>query len=90
MVKKDNSDKLWNNTNTGVQMPAISIGAVIKMEMHRQGRTVAWLSRELHCDRRNIYDIFKRRSIDTALLLRLSHLLHTDFFRIYSNTLHEK
>ncbi len=65
----------------------VSIGRIIEAELRRQERTVTWLSRKINCDRRNIYDIFGRDSIDTMLLFRLSKVLHVDFFEIYSQAL---
>ena len=61
----------------------IHIGELIKAEVQRQGRSVSWLARELHCDRSNVYDIFKRQSIDTQQLLRISQLLGRNFFHCY-------
>lgn len=58
------------------------IGAYIK-EVFDNGPktwTVAWFARELNCDRRNIYNIFARQSIDTELLLRISKILQHNFF----------
>lgn len=62
----------------------IHIGQLIEAELRRQERTVAWFARNLPCERTNVYDIFKRRSIDTELLLRISRLLQHDFFRYYT------
>ncbi|MBR1426691.1 MAG: XRE family transcriptional regulator [Paludibacteraceae bacterium] len=59
---------------------AIHIGHRIKEELRRQGRSVTWLSRQLSCDRTNIYNIFRRQSIDTCLLQRISLILGHDFF----------
>lgn len=42
--------------------------------------TVTWLARRLCCDRRNIYNIFARPTIDTDLLRRLSRILDHNFF----------
>ncbi|MDE6522164.1 MAG: hypothetical protein K2L17_05045, partial [Muribaculaceae bacterium] len=63
------------------------IGKIIEEELRRQERTVTWLSRQIHCDRSNIYDIFSRASIDTDLLYKLSKALHRDFFTCYSSEL---
>lgn len=62
----------------------IFIGKIIEEELRRQERTVTWLSRKIHCDRRNIYDIFSRSSIDTDLLYKLSLALNKDFFAYFS------
>ena len=59
----------------------VHIGHIIQDELHRQGRSVTWLAQQLPCNRRNVYDIFRRKSLDTDLLMRLSRLLHYDFFR---------
>ena len=39
-----------------------------------------WLAKKNNCDRTNIYKIFQRPSIDTALLSRISKALEHDFF----------
>ena len=53
--------------------------------MKRQERTVAWFARKLNCNRQNVYDIFKRTTIDTELLMRISVILQMDFFKVYSS-----
>lgn len=56
------------------------IGTMIKEELERQERSVSWLARKLSCDRSNVYRLFQKNSIDTALLQRLSVILNRDFF----------
>lgn len=68
-------------------VPIVSIGRLIEDELRRQERTVAWLSRKIHCDRRNIYDIFKRDDIDTNLLMRISIALEVNLFKAYAAAL---
>ncbi len=63
----------------------LHIGKVIEAELRRQKRSVTWLSQELFCDRTNIYSIFKRASIDSHLLFRISILLKCDLFMVYSD-----
>lgn len=65
----------------------IHIGHLIEEELLRQERSAAWLAKKLYCDRTNIYKIFKRESIDTDLLLRISKVLDHNFFQCYSNIL---
>ncbi|MCM1347946.1 MAG: XRE family transcriptional regulator [Firmicutes bacterium] len=65
----------------------ISIGAMIEAELHRQERTTVWFARKLGCNRTNAYKIFKRQSIDTELLLKISQILQYDFFSVYSRKL---
>lgn len=65
----------------------VHIGNVIKEELIRQGRSASWLARVLYCDRSNVYKLFKKKSLDSDLLLRISEALQTDFFRYYSASL---
>lgn len=65
----------------------INIGQEIRQELIKQGRTVAWLSRQLGTSRMACYRVFDCYSIDTALLLRISSLLDRDFFKLYSESL---
>lgn len=59
----------------------IHIGKKIEDEVRHQERTVSWFARKLYCNRQNIYDIFKRESIDTTLLRRISEILEHNFFK---------
>lgn len=59
----------------------LHIGMKIEEELRRLERTVAWFARKLYCNRQNVYDIFKRESIDTSLLRRISAILGHDFFK---------
>ena len=57
----------------------IHIGSLIKSKLKNDGHSVSWLAKKIHCKRDNIYKIFDRPSIDTALLLRISFVLKTNF-----------
>ena len=61
------------------------IGQIIEKELHRHERSVTWFARRLYCDRTNVYNIFRRQSLDTELLLRISIILEYNFFQIYSD-----
>lgn len=61
----------------------INIGKEIEAELRRQGRGATWLAQRLHCDRTNVYNIFKREGIDTILLQRVGAVLHRNFFTLY-------
>lgn len=63
----------------------IHIGSLINAELHRQHRQAAWLARQICCDRTNVYKIFKKSSIDTELLCRISVALSHDFFADYQS-----
>ncbi|WP_367183861.1 hypothetical protein, partial [uncultured Bacteroides sp.] len=67
-----------------IYITMIHIGQLIESELHRQERSVSWFAQKLCCERTNVYSIFKRKSIDTALLIRICQILHYDFFAVYS------
>lgn len=62
----------------------IHIGSLIEQELRRQDRSVTWLAGELHCDRTNVYKVFKKKSIDTQLLENISVILRHNFFLDYA------
>ena len=62
----------------------IHIGSLIEQELRRQDRSVTWLAGELHCDRTNVYKVFKKKSIDTKLLEDISVILQHNFFLDYA------
>jgi len=66
----------------------IHIGKLIHDKLKEDGRSVSWLAKKIHCKRDNIYKIFDRTSVDTALLLRISFVLKTDFFAYMSELYH--
>ena len=68
----------------------VHIGKIIEAELRRQERSVTWFAKKLYCERTNVYSIFKRTSIDTALLLRISIILHQNFFSYYVNELDKR
>lgn len=65
----------------------VHIGHIIESELRRQGRSAAWLARQICCERTNVYALFKRRSLDCEQLLRCSKALRCDFFRYYTDLL---
>lgn len=68
------------------------VGQMIKAELdrHPKAHTAKWFAEQLHCKRTNVYDIFNRRSVDTALLERISRILNHDFFLDLSVKLNEE
>lgn len=68
---------------------AVHVGKLIQAEMERQERGPSWLAKHLYCNRQNVYDIFKRESCDTALLVRVSKVLKYDFFAHLSEEVKE-
>jgi len=63
----------------------IDIGFAIRQKMKGQGTTIAWLARQINCDKGNLYRHLHRASIYPELLLKISIALKTDFFACYSN-----
>ena len=64
----------------------INIGQEIEAELRRQERGATWLAKKLHCDRSNVYKIFKRKDIDTSTLTRISNILNRNFFELYCDS----
>lgn len=63
----------------------IHIGHIIQETLKAQGRSVAWLARELNYTRENMYNIFRSPRIDTDTLLRISLALDKNFFLFYAD-----
>lgn len=68
------------------------VGQLIKSVFDKQPKThtIQWFANQLNCRRGNIYDIFKRPTIDTQLLARISAILNHDFFADLSDQLHDR
>ena len=61
------------------------IGQLIKREIGRQGRSVAWLAQKMQCSRQNVYRLLERDWIHTDTLLKICDILDRDFFGWYSS-----
>jgi len=61
----------------------VHIGKLIELELRRQERSVTWFAQKLHCDRTNVYKIFKKQSVDTQLLAQIGAILNHNFFKYY-------
>jgi hypothetical protein len=62
----------------------VHIGNKIKSVVVKQGITVSEFGRRINKSRENIYSIFKRKTIDTGLLMTISKVLVHDFFEYYT------
>lgn len=62
---------------------SIHIGSKIKGVFDNSGMPVSELARRIKTTRQNVYGIFERSSIDTALLERIGEALNYDFFHYY-------
>ena len=67
-----------NNQHRQKQM---NIGKHIEEILRKQGKSAAWLASQIPCERTNVYNIFKRKSLDVRLLMRISVILEHDFFK---------
>lgn len=71
----------------GMAKTKVHIGNMIRRKLKEQGRSVTWFASAIHSDRSNTYKMLKRESIDLALLMYISELLHYDFLRECSEAL---
>lgn len=62
-----------------------AIGALIKAKLKESHHSIVWFSDQLECSRTTIYNIFKRKTIDTGELMKISLTLNYDFFKVYSD-----
>ena len=62
----------------------INIGRLIREKLEEQQQTIVWFSKQLCCSRTNVYKILNKNSIDTNELMRISKILHFNFFEIYA------
>ena len=59
------------------------IGKNIKKVLKERGMTITEFAKRISTHRRNVYDIFERESVDTALLQKIGKVLDYDFFNVY-------
>ena len=62
----------------------IHIGQLIAEQLKKDERSVSWLARQIPCTRNHVYKILRKPSLDTALLLRISQIMHFNFFQYYA------
>lgn len=67
----------------------INIGEIIRAELRKQGHTNEWLADRICVHPRTVQKIFRKTSIDTQQLLKISEALDVDFFKLYSMQLPE-
>lgn len=61
----------------------VHIGNLIRQTLKERGYTVVWFAAQLAYTRVNVYKIFEKKSLDTDLLMRISVILGTNFFKPY-------
>lgn len=64
---------------------SVNIGSKIKSVVAKKGLPVSEFARRINKSRENIYNIFKRKTIDTELLVKISKVLEHDFFQYYTS-----
>ena len=62
-------------------MTDIHFGELVRNELRRQRRSVAWFAKEMSYTRGNMYNILKREHLSSDFLLRATEKLNHDFFR---------
>ena len=65
------------------------IGKLIEDVVRSQRWPIKEFASKLNTDRRNIYNIFNRESIDTSLLMKISELLNHNFFLYFEPKINE-
>jgi hypothetical protein len=65
----------------------VHIGSIIKARAKSLRIGPTELGDMMQTSKQNVYGIFKRESIDTGLLYRISLVLEYDFFQYFSHTL---
>ena len=63
----------------------MNIGKHVEEILRKQGKSAVWLASQIPCERTNVYNIFKRKSMDVRLLMRISEVLKYDFFKELSD-----
>ena len=62
----------------------MNIGRSIREVMNKKVMSVTQLSREIPCERTNVYNSFSRKDISTKLLWKISQVLEHNFFEEFS------
>lgn len=65
----------------------LNIGEIIQQLVKKKKISNVGFGNLINKERSNVYDIFKRETIDTGLLFNISKVLHTDLFKYYSDEL---
>ncbi|MCK4661867.1 MAG: helix-turn-helix transcriptional regulator [Bacteroidales bacterium] len=62
------------------------MGIIIKQRVDELGISKAEFARRINTTSQNIYGIFKRKSIDTNLLIKISQVLNHNFFQYFTSS----
>lgn len=58
----------------------MNIGHKIREVLDAQHRTPLWMADRMGRSKASVYDFFRKKSINTGILVEICHLLHHDFF----------
>ena len=67
----------------------IHFGDLIKRVLHEQERSIAWLAREIKCDRGNLHRMLCQKDVSVKLLRRISYALNYNFGEPFSQQIAE-
>lgn len=71
-------------------MQDIHLGTLVRRKMREHGISINEFAEAIHCDRTNVYNIFKRKSMDVQLVVRISNALNYDFLQYYHQEINNK
>jgi len=61
-------------------MKDIHIGPIIKQKFQDSSMMVEEFAEKINCERTTVYDIFRRKSVDSELLFKISEALNLNFY----------
>ena len=70
--------------------PKTDIGKIIQEKLDEKKRTIAWLAREIGCNKSNLYKKIKENNLSKELIFSVSIALKEDFFIYYSEEAKKK
>lgn len=66
-----------------IAVMSVHIGNIIQKSVKKKGIKVTVFADQINCSRRNVYEIFKKKNIDTELLQVISEKLEENLFMHY-------
>ena len=70
-------------------MQDIHLGSLVKQKMKERNISISEFAKAIHCDRTNVYSIFKRKSMDIQQIVQISNALNYDFLQYYHQEIHD-
>lgn len=61
----------------------VHIGKIIEQKLREKRYPITDFAKKINTDRSNVYNIFRRNTIDTGLLQKISEILEHDFFQYF-------